>query len=124
MAFKREVLDVLLARLNISGVRTKDIPLYEVIAELIKQLRDLGIQVSGSSSGGGGSTTNISNIVNQFLSFEDSVVPNDSEVFIGSASSGSSTSGDDYVVLSDGGLPTPLPVDDGAGNFIYVPYTP
>lgn len=30
----------------------------------------------------------------------------------------------DYVVLSDGGLPTPEPIDDGFGNFIYVPYTP
>jgi len=29
----------------------------------------------------------------------------------------------DYVVLSDGGNP-PNPVDDGAGNFIYVAYTP
>ena len=38
----------------------------------------------------------------------------------------SSTGGSsaDYVVLSDGGLPTPLPIDDGFGNFIYVPYTP
>jgi hypothetical protein len=36
------------------------------------------------------------------------------------------SSGDteDYVVLSDGGLPTPLPVDDGFGNFIYIMYTP
>lgn len=32
--------------------------------------------------------------------------------------------GIDHVVLSDGGIPTPQPVNDGAGNFIYVPYTP
>jgi hypothetical protein len=30
----------------------------------------------------------------------------------------------DYVVMSDGGIPTPSPMNDGAGNFIYVPYTP
>lgn len=30
----------------------------------------------------------------------------------------------DYVVLSDGALPTPSPVDDGFGNFIYIPYEP
>lgn len=30
----------------------------------------------------------------------------------------------DYVVASDGGIPTPLPLNDGAGNFIYIPYTP
>lgn len=30
----------------------------------------------------------------------------------------------DYVVMSDGATPTPAPVDDGFGNFIYIPYTP
>lgn len=30
----------------------------------------------------------------------------------------------DYVVLSDGALPTPSPVNDGFGNFIYIPYEP
>ena len=30
----------------------------------------------------------------------------------------------DYVVLSDGATPTPNPVNDGFGNFIYVPYEP
>lgn len=30
---------------------------------------------------------------------------------------------DDYVVMSDGNQP-PTPLDDGNGNFIYVPYTP
>lgn len=29
----------------------------------------------------------------------------------------------DHVVLSDGGVPA-LPIDDGFGNFIYIPYTP
>jgi len=38
--------------------------------------------------------------------------------------SGSSGSALDYVVMSDGGTPTPSPVNDGAGNFIYIPYTP
>jgi len=32
-------------------------------------------------------------------------------------------SGNDYVVLSNGANP-PTPVDDGAGNFVYVVYTP
>lgn len=30
----------------------------------------------------------------------------------------------DYVVASDGATPTPSPMDDGAGNFMYIPYTP
>lgn len=32
--------------------------------------------------------------------------------------------GSDHVVASDGGIPTPQPLNDGAGNFIYVSYTP
>jgi hypothetical protein len=42
----------------------------------------------------------------------------------GEAGSGSSGSGVDHVVMSDGATPTPSPVDDGFGNFIYVEYTP
>ncbi len=30
----------------------------------------------------------------------------------------------DYVVMSDGATPIPSPVDDGFGNFIYIPYEP
>jgi hypothetical protein len=43
---------------------------------------------------------------------------------VSSSSSSSTTSGLDYVVLSDGALPTPNPVNDGFGNFIYIPYEP
>jgi len=35
-----------------------------------------------------------------------------------------SGSGSDHVLLSDGVTPTPLPIDDGFGNFVYIPYTP
>lgn len=34
------------------------------------------------------------------------------------------TTGLDYVVMSDGAIPTPSPVNDGFGNFIYIPYEP
>lgn len=30
----------------------------------------------------------------------------------------------DYVVMSDGGIPVPSPINDGFGNFIYIPYVP
>jgi hypothetical protein len=36
---------------------------------------------------------------------------------------GSGGSGLDYVVASDGATPTPAPLNDGFGNFIYIPYT-
>lgn len=43
----------------------------------------------------------------------------------GSGSGGSGGgSGVDHVVMSDGATPTPSPVDDGFGNFIYIEYTP
>lgn len=42
----------------------------------------------------------------------------------GADGSGSSGTFTDYVVASDGATPTPSPLNDGAGNFIYVPYTP
>lgn len=42
---------------------------------------------------------------------------------ITAASNGTSSS-TDYVVLSDGVVAGPSPINDGAGNFIYVAYTP
>ncbi len=30
----------------------------------------------------------------------------------------------DYVVMSDGATPIPSPMNDGFGNFIYIPYEP
>lgn len=37
---------------------------------------------------------------------------------------GGGGSGAEYVVLSDGAIPLPSPINDGAGSFIYVSYTP
>lgn len=47
----------------------------------------------------------------------------DSKGRITAASNGTGGSSVDYVVMSNGANP-PSPVDDGAGNFIYVGYTP
>lgn len=55
---KRDTLDKLLARLNLAKVRADDVPLYEVVAELIRQVKDL----SNQSSSSGGSTTIITQI--------------------------------------------------------------
>lgn len=117
-------LDRLLAQLNNTGLQQKDIGLYQVIKQLIQQLKELESSL-GSSGSGSSSVINNINQINQFLSYEDSVNADDSEVSMGISGSGSSpSSGDDYVVLSDGVVVTPSPVDDGAGNFIYVAYTP
>lgn len=48
----------------------------------------------------------------------------DSKGRLTAASQTAITPATDYVVLSNGATPTPTPVDDGAGNFIYVGYTP
>ncbi len=48
----------------------------------------------------------------------------DSKGRITAASNGSSSSGVDYVVMSDGNTPVPNPVNDGVGNFIYITYSP
>lgn len=34
------------------------------------------------------------------------------------------TTNHDYVVLSDGGIPTAQSINDGAGSFIYIQYEP
>lgn len=49
----------------------------------------------------------------------DTSVPN--KLTINSTGGGSAL---DHVVMSDGAIPTPSPVNDGFGNFIYIPYSP
>jgi hypothetical protein len=50
------------------------------------------------------------------ITFDDTV-PNERTINVSVATI-------DHVVLSDGGIPTAVPVNDGAGNFIYIPYVP
>jgi len=53
------------------------------------------------------------------------ILPNDATKFLDGTGNYTAPTGTnpDYVVLSDGANP-PTPIDDGAGNFIYVAYTP
>jgi len=53
------------------------------------------------------------------------ILPNDSNKFFNGVGNYVNISGvgADYVVMSDGANP-PSPVDDGAGNFVYIGYTP
>jgi len=119
--------DRLLTQLNQTQLQQKDNPLYQVIKQLIGIIKDLSNAVNGASGGGGGGTTNnfISNI-QQFLDLgigfdgveESMVIPGPA------GANGTSGSGTDYVVASDGVPVSPSPINDGAGNFIYIPYIP
>ncbi len=147
-------LDRLKSTLLTSGLQQKDQPLYQVINQLIDALREaIGLIGSGSGGGGGGTVINqITNLFQSGIAGEngsdgdmgspgvpgatgatgrdgqpgipgnDGLDGNDCYYLIGSG--GSSSSSVDHVVMSDGALPIPSPVDDGFGNFVYIAYTP
>ena len=128
---REEVLDRLLAQLNASKTCNTDKALNQVIAQLIKELRAvIGVANSNSGGGGGGSSVinNITNVQQVSNPLGNGLLYGGGEgsrYYIPSNSGGVTPgSSDDYVVLSDGALPTPNPVNDGAGNFIYIPYIP
>ena len=121
--------DRLLSQLNQTQLAQKDNPVYQVIKQLINQIKALEVAAGiGGGGGGGGSSVTNNTFISQFLNPVSSYLENGDTYYTltggGSGSSPSPSSGDDYVVLSDSGLPTPLPVDDGFGNFIYIMYTP
>jgi hypothetical protein len=118
----------LLTWLQNSNLQVTNIALYQLITQLIKITAELENITGGTSGGGGGGgvINNITNLTNQFLDYGQDANVDDSFVQILPVNSGSTPTPPtpDYVVLSDGVTPTPAPVDDGFGNFIYVVYTP
>lgn len=68
-------IDRLLSQLNSTGLQNKDIPLYQVIAQLIRQVKLINealATIGGGSGGGGTNITNITNRIYQIGSSEDS----------------------------------------------------
>lgn len=118
-------LDRLIVQLNTSPTAKSDTALWQVIIQLIKRLKELENEVSNSSGGGGSSVTNYITNLTQYLDIAGDFDGAQEPVIV-LPSSGSSTPSisEDYVVCSDGVVVTPTPIDDGAGNFIYVAYTP
>jgi len=128
-------LDRLKANLLTSGLQNKDSALYQVINQLIDATKQLQANIitqiitisSGSGFNGiqsfltinaeGGLPNSRKLVAGSNITF-DLTVPG--QLIINSAGSGVI----DHVVLSDGALPIPEPVDDGFGNFVYVEYTP
>lgn len=91
-------LDRLRTVLNQTKLSKDNNPLYQFCNSLLNAL-----------------TTLANNILARLKALEDAISDNSSTTNI---------TGLDYVVLSDGATPIPDPVNDGFGNFIYIPYEP
>lgn len=115
-------LDRLQSQLLTSGFQQKNNPLYQVISQLIKALKEVQ-KISSSGSSGGTVTNNITNITQMMAMLSDDGGDDGDSIMAPSVSSGSASSGIDHVVMSDGATPIPEPVDDGFGNFIYIVYS-
>lgn len=127
MAIRPDKIDRLKSTLLTSGLSQQNQSLFQVINSLIDALKELITESNASSGGGGGVVNNFTTVENKFLNPLNSFLYGDSNAFPRYVLVGSNNSDaldQDFVVLSDGGTPIPEPVNDGAGNFIYVAYTP
>ncbi len=134
----------LVGRLNNTKLQKNDISLFNVIRDLIRGTIDNVNDVAGGlavitekiSGGGGGSSTGITNATyitsssetfqlpfSRVLTAGTGIIVDNSIAGITKITS-SGTGGLDYVVASDGATPVPNPLNDGFGQFIYIPYTP
>lgn len=119
-----------------TGLAIKDNALFQVISQIISALGKINSNVNGVTTiitgGGGGNLTATYVTINGELALPnsrqlvagtnitlDTTTPG--QVIINASGGGSGT---DHVVMSDGGTPIPLTIDDGFGNFVYVAYTP
>lgn len=115
-----------------TGLQNKDSPLYQLIYSLIRALTDLYAQIanltSGGGGGGGGSVTINNTIIQQMIPppSRNDMIGGSRTLIMGIPTGAIAQSGEthDFVVLSDGVVAGPTPVNDGNGNFIYVAYTP
>lgn len=125
-------LDRLQSQLLTSGLQNKDQPLYQVISQLILFARRLQQELEARIAGTAGSLSDATFLT---VNSEIALFPSSRQLLAGTGVTFddsvahertidvSGATGIDHVVLSDGVQP-PTPVDDGAGNFIYIPYTP
>lgn len=126
----------LFSLLQNTGLAIKDNSLYQVINQIIAALGKLNSGVNNVTNvvqtGGAGASPSLSYIT---INNESVGLPNSRQIVAGTnitldittpgqitINSSGGGSGIDHVIMSDG--VTPLPIDDGFGNFVYVAYTP
>jgi len=111
------------------------IPIAKKVVSDMRPIGNSGSGSGGSSGGGSGASVGATYAT---IDDETTPLPNSRQLVAGSnitfdistpgeitiASVPPGGGGADYVVLSDGNPADPQPVNDGAGNFIYVAYTP
>jgi len=133
MAFDLDRLEIVLVK---AGIQTTNNPLYQVILQLIRTLKQTRDEINATIVAGGSVVTGLENghflthtdesvllpqsrqlIPGTNITFDDTVANQRTINAAGSVS-------DDYVVMSDGATPIPAPIDDGFGNFVYIMYTP
>lgn len=144
----------IIATLNKAGLATKNPPLHQAVKTIIDRLQKWRANVVSNfstitnnianindtisnSGGSGGLQADIDKLkAADYATVADdhTLLPNSRQLIAGTNITFddsianqrkiSATAGVDYVVMSDGSIPTAHTVDDGAGNFIYVAYTP
>lgn len=124
--------DALRTTLLNSSVQKSNPALFQVINKLLDNLTLNNTQISARitevsnsiPSGGSGSSVTPSDTVTTLDGINDPGISDEYSRGDHKHDIDSSVFPADYVVMSDGGLPTPLPVDDGFGNFVYISYVP
>jgi hypothetical protein len=122
--------------LQTSGLQQRDNALFQVINQLITFLDQFqNTTVASIGSGGSGGSFASKNATYLTASNQVALLPQSRELLAGTNVSfddsvvnqrtvNVSVSDQDFVVMSDGGIPNAQPLNDGAGSFIYTPYTP
>lgn len=117
--------------LNNTQLQQKDNPLYQFLNSLIANLNQLATALAnltpgGGGGGGGGIVNNYTTVQQLLMGNNDGYSPISGNCMFppGGIVTPASVVTADYVVASDGVVAGPTPINDGAGNFVYVAYLP
>lgn len=130
-------IDRLITWLNQSSTQATNNPLYQTVFYLVKAVKELQDETNEAISSIPIPVTGLEDLDFLTHSDESATLPNSRQLIAGSNVSFDDTIVNqrtvnvsipaismDHVVASDGVVAGPSPINDGAGNFIYVGYTP